>query len=184
MRYIILDRDGVINQDSDNYIKSPDEWIPINGSLEAISRLSRAGYRIFIATNQSGLARGLFDIETLNAIHKKMLLEIQHRGGTIDAILFCPHGPDDHCDCRKPATGLYREIERRTSHSLENIPVIGDSFRDLQAAEAVGARPILVKTGKGSRTLEKHPEEIPHMSVYDDLASAVDMLLLENGQPA
>jgi D-glycero-D-manno-heptose 1,7-bisphosphate phosphatase len=184
MKLIILDRDGVINQDSDNFIKSPEEWIPIRGSLDAISRLSRAGYHIFIATNQSGLARGLFNIETLNAIHQKMLQEIQHRGGTVDAILFCPHGPDDHCDCRKPSPGLYLEIAHRTSRKLDNVPIIGDSLRDLSAAEAVGARPILVKTGKGKRTLEQHADKVSHMSVYDDLASAVDMLLLESGPSA
>lgn len=184
MKYIILDRDGVINQDSDKFIKSPDEWIPINGSLEAIARLSRAGYRIFVATNQSGVARGLFDIETLNAIHQKMLQEIQHLGGTIDAVLFCPHGPDDGCDCRKPEPGLYLEIAQRTSKSLKDVPVIGDSLRDLLAAESVGARPILVKTGKGRRTLKQHADELSHLSVYDDLASAVDMLLLEQGHTA
>ena len=184
MKYVILDRDGVINQDSDKFIKSPDEWVPINGSLEAIARLSRSGYRIFVATNQSGVARGLFDIETLNAIHQKMLQEIQHLGGTIDAVLFCPHAPDDGCDCRKPEPGLYLEIAQRTSNSLKNVPVIGDSLMDLLAAKTVGARPILVKTGKGRRTLTQHADELSHLSVYDDLASAVDMLLLEQGQPA
>ncbi|MEJ2456332.1 MAG: D-glycero-beta-D-manno-heptose 1,7-bisphosphate 7-phosphatase [Candidatus Thiodiazotropha sp.] len=184
MKLVILDRDGVINQDSDNYIKSPEEWIPIEGSLNAIARLSRAGFRIFVATNQSGIARGLFSIETLHAIHQKMLNEIQHRGGTIDAILFCPHGPDDGCDCRKPKPGLYLEIARRVGQSLKEVPVIGDSFRDLQAAEAVEARPILVRTGKGERTIRQHADEIAHMTVYDDLASAVDMLLIENGVTA
>ncbi len=184
MKFIILDRDGVINQDSDNYIKSPDEWAPIEGSLGAIARLNRAGYHVFLATNQSGIARGLFNIETLHAIHQKMLNEIQHRGGTIDAILFCPHGPDDACDCRKPAPGLYIEIGRRIGHSLRGIPIIGDSLRDLQAAEAVGARPILVKTGKGERTLEQHKDEISHMTICDDLAGAVDVLLTESGNAA
>jgi D-glycero-D-manno-heptose 1,7-bisphosphate phosphatase len=184
MKFIILDRDGVINQDSDQYIKSPEEWVPIKGSLSAIARLSRAGYRVFLATNQSGIARGLFDIETLHAIHQRMLNEIQHRGGTVDAILFCPHGPDDACECRKPAPGLYREIGRRIGHSLHDIPVIGDSLRDLQAAIAVGARPILVKTGKGARTLAQHPAETAQMAVCDNLASAVDMLLNEGGPAA
>jgi D-glycero-D-manno-heptose 1,7-bisphosphate phosphatase len=184
MKFVILDRDGVINQDSDNYIKSPEEWVPIEGSLNAIARLSRAGYRVFIATNQSGIARGLFDIETLHAIHQRMLGEIQHRGGAIDAILFCPHGPDDNCDCRKPEPGLYLEIGKRTNQSLRGIPVIGDSLRDLQAAEAVEARPILVRTGKGLRTLKNHRDEVAHMAVCDDLASAVDMLVNENGAPA
>ena len=184
MKFIILDRDGVINQDSDEFIKSPDEWIPIEGSLNAIARLSRAGFHIFVATNQSGIARGLLTIETLHAIHQKMLAEVQHRGGSIEAILFCPHGPDDGCDCRKPRPGLYLEIGRRTGQSLNGIPVIGDSLRDLQAAESVGARPILVRTGKGQRTLSGHAEQVSHIAVYDDLASAVEELLIENGVPA
>jgi len=184
MKLVVLDRDGVINEDSDQYIKSPDEWIPIEGSLNAIARLSRAGIHIFVATNQSGLGRGLFDIETLHAIHHKMLTEIQHLGGTIDAILFCPHSPDEHCNCRKPAAGLYTAISDRTGQSLQDVPVIGDSFRDLEAAIAVGARPILVKTGKGKRTIETHASELADIPVYDDLASAVDRLLIENGQLA
>jgi D-glycero-D-manno-heptose 1,7-bisphosphate phosphatase len=184
MKLIILDRDGVINQDSDDFIKSPDEWIPIEGSLNAIARLSRAGFRIFIATNQSGIARGLFDIETLHAIHQKMLQEVQHLGGTIDAVLFCPHGPNDQCNCRKPAPGLYNEIGNRIGQPLKGVPIIGDSLRDLQAAETVGARPILVKTGKGTRTLEQNPCEIAQMNVYDDLAGAVDMLLNEEVKTA
>lgn len=184
MRFVILDRDGVINQDSDDYIKSPEEWEPIEGSINAIARLSRAGYRVFVATNQSGIARGLFEIETLHDIHQKMLGEIQHQGGAIDAILFCPHGPDDYCNCRKPAPGLYLEIGSRTGHSLRGVPVIGDSYRDLLAAETVGARPILVRTGKGMRTLQSHGDEIEHMAVCDDLASAVEMLLIEQGQQA
>ncbi len=184
MKLVVLDRDGVINQDSDQYIKSPDEWIPIEGSLNAIARLSRAGVHIFVATNQSGLGRGLFDIETLHAIHQKMLNEIQHLGGTIDAILFCPHAPDEHCHCRKPQPGLYKEIARRTGQSMKGVPVIGDSFRDLEAAIAVDAYPILVKTGKGSRTIENHATELADIPIYDDLASAVDRILLENGQQA
>jgi D-glycero-D-manno-heptose 1,7-bisphosphate phosphatase len=181
MKFVILDRDGVINQDSDHFIKSPQEWIPIEGSLNAIARLSRAGIRVFIATNQSGLARGLFDIETLHAIHQKMLNEVQHQGGTIDAILFCPHGPNDQCDCRKPKPGLYLEVARRAGHSIKGVPVIGDSLRDLQAAEAVGARPILVRTGKGERTFAQLADQIADITVFDDLASAVEALLIEHG---
>jgi len=184
MKLVVLDRDGVINQDSDDYIKSPDEWIPIDGSLNAIARLSRAGIHIFVATNQSGVGRGLFDIETLHAIHQKMLTEIQHLGGTVDAILFCPHAPEDQCQCRKPKPGLYNEIARRTGQPLQDVPVIGDSFRDLEAAIAVGARPILVKTGKGKRTIETHASELTDIPIYEDLASAVDRLLIENGPQA
>jgi D-glycero-D-manno-heptose 1,7-bisphosphate phosphatase len=184
MKLVILDRDGVINQDSDHYIKSPAEWIPIEGSLNAVARLSRAGFRVFIATNQSGIARGLFDIETLHAIHQKMLREVQHQGGTIDAILFCPHGPEDQCNCRKPMPGLYLQIALRAGHSLKGIPVIGDSLRDLQAAEAVGARPILVRTGKGERTLAQHADQLTDIPIFDDLASAVESLLTEHGHTA
>jgi D-glycero-D-manno-heptose 1,7-bisphosphate phosphatase len=184
MKLVILDRDGVINHDSDQYIKSPSEWIPIEGSLNAIARLSHAGYRVFIATNQSGLARGLFDIETLHEIHQKMLSEVQRRGGTIDAILFCPHGPEEQCGCRKPQPGLYLEVARRAGHSIKGIPVIGDSLRDLQAAEAVGARPILVRTGKGERTIAQHADHLADIPIFDDLASAVESLLIENGQTA
>jgi D-glycero-D-manno-heptose 1,7-bisphosphate phosphatase len=184
MKLVILDRDGVINQDSDQYVKSPEEWIPIDGSLHAIARLCHAGYRVFVATNQSGLARGLFDIETLHAIHQKMLKEVHHQGGTIDAILFCPHGPEDQCDCRKPKPGLYMQIASRAGQSLKGIPVIGDSLRDLQAAEAVGARPILVRTGKGERTLAQHADQIADIPIFDDLASAVESLLIESGNTA
>jgi D-glycero-D-manno-heptose 1,7-bisphosphate phosphatase len=184
MKLVILDRDGVINQDSDHYIKSPSEWIPINGSLNAIARLSHAGFRVFVATNQSGIARGLFDIETLHCIHQKMLREVQHQGGNIDAILFCPHGPEERCDCRKPKPGLYLEVARRSGHSLKGIPVIGDSLRDLQAAKAVGARPILVRSGKGERTLAQHADQLADIPIFDDLASAVESLLNETGHTA
>jgi D-glycero-D-manno-heptose 1,7-bisphosphate phosphatase len=177
MKLIILDRDGVINQDSDSYIKNPDEWIPIENSLQAIARLSRAGYRVFVATNQSGLARGLFDIETLNAIHRKMTDAVQAVGGNIEAILFCPHGPDDNCDCRKPKPGLYQEIARRSQQSLKDIPVIGDSFRDIEAAISVQASPILVRTGKGERALKELKARYPHIPVFKDLYSVTEQLI-------
>ncbi|MCU7920089.1 MAG: D-glycero-beta-D-manno-heptose 1,7-bisphosphate 7-phosphatase [Candidatus Thiodiazotropha sp. (ex Dulcina madagascariensis)] len=179
MKLIILDRDGVINQDSDAYIKSPEEWIPIEGSLQAIARLSRAGFSVFVATNQSGLSRGLFTIETLNAIHRKMSDAVQRVGGHIDAILFCPHGPDDGCSCRKPRSGLYEEIGRRTQQSLVDIPVIGDSLRDIQAAIAVEARPILVRSGKGEATLGDLVKTQPDVSVYKDLFSVAEQLINE-----
>jgi D-glycero-D-manno-heptose 1,7-bisphosphate phosphatase len=177
MKVILLDRDGVINEDSDDYIKSPDEWIPIPGSLEAISRLNRAGYRVFIVTNQSGVGRGLFDIETLHAIHQKLLNELQKLGGRLDAILFCPHTPDDQCDCRKPNAGLYEEIERRLHQSLQGTYAIGDSFRDLQAAKKVDASPILVLTGKGQKTFSQHKDELSGIPCYENLSEAVDALL-------
>ncbi|HEX9802353.1 MAG TPA: D-glycero-beta-D-manno-heptose 1,7-bisphosphate 7-phosphatase [Gammaproteobacteria bacterium] len=178
MKLIILDRDGVINQDSDDFIKSVDEFIPLPGSLEAIARLNQAGYRIAVATNQSGIARGLYDIATLNAMHDKLRRLLSNLGAAIDMIAFCPHGPDEGCDCRKPKPGLYREIARRFEINLAGVPVIGDSLRDLQAATAVGASPILVRSGKGMRTLEKG-EGLEGIPVYDDLAAAVSALLEE-----
>lgn len=178
MKLIILDRDGVINQDSDNFIKSVDEFIPLPGSLEAIAQLCQAGYRVTIATNQSGVARGYYDIATLNAMHDKLRRLLGNLGAGVEMIAFCPHGPDDNCDCRKPKPGMYREIAKRFEIDLDGVPVIGDSLRDLQAAQAVGARPILVRTGKGERTLAKG-EGIEDIPVYDDLSAAVAALLEE-----
>ena len=176
MKLIILDRDGVINQDSDNFIKSVDEFIPLPGSIEAIARLCQAGYHVTIATNQSGIARGYYDLDTLNAMHDKLRSELANHGGSIDMIAFCPHGPDDGCDCRKPLPGMYQAIARRFDMPLKDVPVIGDSLRDLQAAQTVGASPMLVKTGKGERTLAKG-EGLDGIPVYDDLADAVSALL-------
>ncbi len=176
MKLIILDRDGVINHDSPSYIKSPDEWKPIAGSLEAIALLNQAGYRVLIATNQSGVGRGLFEMSTLNAIHDKMRRALGLIGGRIDGIFYCPHAQDAGCECRKPKPGLLHEIERRLGISLEGIPFIGDSLRDLQAATAVGARPILVLTGKGKKT--RKDGDLPEGTVvYADLAEAVQSLL-------
>ena len=152
MKLIILDRDGVINHDSDAYIKSPDEWRALPGSLQAIARLAKGGWRITVATNQSGVARGLFDLATLGAIHTKMHQAVGDAGGRIDAVFFCPHGPDHNCPCRKPSPGLYREILGRFRVEPRNAVVVGDSLRDLQAAEAAGCRSYLVLTGKGQRT--------------------------------
>lgn len=176
MKLVILDRDGVINADSDAFVKSPDEWLPLPGSLEAIARLHHAGWRVFIATNQSGIARGLFNEEALGAIHEKMHAALASQGAGIAGVAVCPHGPDDGCACRKPKPGLYLLIAERSGQPLHGVPIIGDSFRDLEAARAVGARPILVLTGKGGRTLAERPE-LADGEVYDDLAAAVDALL-------
>ncbi len=176
MKLIILDRDGVINVDSDQFIKSPDEWKPIPGSLEAIARLTREGWRVVVATNQSGLARGLFEMATLNAIHSKMHKAVALAGGRIEAVFYCPHAADMNCDCRKPRSGLLDEIAARYGSDLRDVPVIGDSLRDLQAAVCVGASPWLVRTGKGERTLAAGglPENTP---VFADLGEAIDSLL-------
>jgi D-glycero-D-manno-heptose 1,7-bisphosphate phosphatase len=154
VKLVILDRDGTINQDSDQYIKSPAEWKPIPGSLEAIARLTQGGWRCVVATNQSGIARGLFDMATLNAIHAEMHRAVGRAGGRIDAIFFCPHAADSNCECRKPKPGLLREIASRLDVDLEGVPMIGDALRDVEAAAAVGAKPYLVLTGKGRKTRE------------------------------
>lgn len=178
---IILDRDGVINEDSDNYVKSPEEWNPIPGSLEAMARLTQAGYRIAICTNQSGIARGYYDISTLNAMHEKMHTLLTPLNGRVDAIFYCPHGSDDHCDCRKPLPGLLYQVAERFQIELAGVPVVGDSLRDLQAAQAVEAMPILVRTGKGPRTLAKQDAfaamGLIHPIIHDNLADYVDSLL-------
>jgi D-glycero-D-manno-heptose 1,7-bisphosphate phosphatase len=183
MKLIILDRDGVINQDSDDFIKSPEEFIPLEGSLEAIAQLNHAGYTVVVATNQSGIGRGLFDIETLNRIHEKLRRLLNGFGGRIDAIFFCPHSPDDGCDCRKPLPGMLNEIAARFSESLKGVPAIGDSLRDLQAAKTAGAIPVLVKTGKGERTLKALQQSNPeiqwlgNIAVFDDLSAFVHAYL-------
>lgn len=172
MKLVILDRDGVINEDSPDYIKSPAEWIPIPGSLEAIARLNHAGWRVVVISNQSGIARGLFDLNTLFAIHDKMQRQCAELGGRIDGVFFCPHGPEDGCDCRKPKPGLLKEAGRRLQVDLNEVPVIGDSLRDLEAAAAAGAQPILVKTGNGAKTAASLPAKFPNVRVFDNLAAA------------
>lgn len=177
-KLVILDRDGVINFDSDQYVKSPEEWKPIPGALAAIARLNQAGYRVLVASNQSGVGRGLFDMQTLNAIHAKMHKLVAQAGGHIDAVFFCPHAADAECECRKPKTGLFADIAARLHCELTGVPTVGDSLRDLQAGVAMGCRPFLVRTGKGKRTLSKGglPEGT---QVFDDLAQAVEALLAE-----
>jgi len=177
MKLIILDRDGVINEDSDDYIKSADEWIAIPGSLEAIARLNRANVKVAVATNQSGIARDYFDINTLDLIHKKMEQSLARVGGHIDTIVYCPHGPDDGCQCRKPKAGLLYQIAEQFGCQLSGVYLIGDSLRDIQAAQTAGAQGILLKTGKGLRTLAANPTEIENLPIFDDLSQAVDNLL-------
>lgn len=151
-KLIILDRDGVINHDSDAYIKSADEWRPLPGSLDAIARLTHVGYRIAVATNQAGVARGLFDLATLGAIHTKMHQAVVEAGGRIDAIFFCPHGPQADCQCRKPKPGMVLEILRRFHGVAEQTYLVGDTLRDLHAASSAGVKPVLVRTGNGAKT--------------------------------
>jgi D-glycero-D-manno-heptose 1,7-bisphosphate phosphatase len=183
MKLIILDRDGVINEDSDEYIKSPDEWHALPGSLAAIARLHQAGWTIAVASNQSGLARGYFDTTTLAAIHQKLRRELAALGGAIDAFFVCPHGPDDGCLCRKPLPGLFQDIADRYDVSLAQVPAIGDSLRDLQASAALGCQPWVVQTGNGAKTLLKGGLP-PGTRQAKDLADAVEQILTEaaNGQ--
>lgn len=177
MKVIILDRDGVINQDSDNFIKSVDEFIPLPGSVEAIAKLKHAGYKVFIATNQSGIFRGLYDVTTLNAMHEKLAALLKEHDAEVDGIEYCPHGPDENCDCRKPKAGMYLKIAKQLDITdYSNIIVVGDSLRDLQAAQTVNAQPHLVRTGKGVRTISKG-DGLKDIPVYNDLADFVNQLL-------
>jgi len=176
MKLIILDRDGVINFDSDQFIKTTEEWLPIPGSLEAIARLNQAGYRVAVATNQSGIGRGLFDMPTLNAIHDKMHKACAQVGAHIDAIFFCPHTNDAQCNCRKPKSGMLEEIAERYGMSLQGVPAVGDSLRDLEAATRLSAKPYLVLTGKGKKTQDKGG--LPEGTlVYPDLATVAATLI-------
>ncbi|HAF43569.1 MAG TPA: D-glycero-beta-D-manno-heptose-1,7-bisphosphate 7-phosphatase [Gallionellaceae bacterium] len=175
-KLIVLDRDGVINFDSDQFIKSPDEWKPIPGSLEAIARLCQADYRVVVATNQSGLGRGLFDMQTLNAIHDKMHKACAQVGGRVDAVFFCPHTNDANCDCRKPKSGMLEEISLRYGVNMKGVPSVGDSLRDLEAAARLEAQPILVLSGKGAKTQAKGG--LPESTlIYPDLAAVVATLV-------
>jgi D-glycero-D-manno-heptose 1,7-bisphosphate phosphatase len=175
MKLIVLDRDGVINYDSAAYIKSPEEWRPIPGSLEAIARFNQDGFRVVVATNQSGIGRGFFDMTALNAIHSKMHQALAQAGARVDAVFFCPHMADDHCHCRKPKTGMLEDIAHRLNTDLAGVPMVGDSIRDLQAAAAVKAAPVLVLTGNGKKT--RRTEKLPaDTRVFADLATAADAL--------
>ena len=176
MKLLILDRDGVINEDSKDYIKDASEWVAIPGSLEAIARLCQDGYRIVVVTNQAGMARKKLDISRLNEIHRKMLDHLSQYGGTIDAFFFCPHDPRKNCDCRKPKPGLLQEISKRLRVSLTDVPLVGDKVSDVEAALAVGAKPILVRTGYGQDSLDsgKLPDDIP---VFANLAEVADNLI-------
>ena len=190
MKLVILDRDGTINEDRDDYVKSADEWQPIPGALEAIARLNHGGWHVVVATNQSGLGRGLFDMAALNAMHLKMNMLLAKVGGRIDAVFFCPHTRDEGCDCRKPLPGLVLQIGQRYGVRLEQVPIVGDSLRDLQAGVAVGCEPHLVRSGKVARMSEAELAallaQVPGARVHDDLAAFVDCMAqreaVEGGQ--
>ena len=179
MKLVILDRDGVINKESDDFIKSPEEWQPLPGALEAIARLTEAGYTVVVATNQSGIGRGLFTAKTLEDIHDKMKAEVAKAGGKIDSIFICPHKPEDDCVCRKPKPGLFHRIMAYYGQPLLRVPAIGDSLRDLEAAQAVRARPILVRTGRGEEAVKQLGANAAFTEVYANLNSVVTQLLSE-----
>lgn len=180
MKLAILDRDGVINRDSADYICSAQQWEPIEGSLEAMARLTQAGYRVAIATNQSGIGRGYFTRNDLLAMHDKLYQQLATLGGRVDGIFFCPHTPKDDCHCRKPRTGLFEQIQHHWNMDLSGVPVYGDSLRDMQAAHATGARPVLVRTGHGSVTEHTQDPVLTDIPVFDNLSLAVDTLLAEH----
>lgn len=176
MSIIILDRDGVINFESDVYIKTPDEWRPIPGSLEAIATLNRAGYRVVVATNQSGVARGLYDLEMLDCIHEKLIRELAVVGGYIEEIFFCPHHPQENCECRKPKPGLLHRIQQKYAIDFAKTFLVGDSLADIKAALTVGCKPLLVLTGNGEKTLLNNPE-LSDIERFKDLAATVQYIL-------
>ena len=181
MPYIILDRDGVINYDSDAYIKSPAEWLPIPGSLEAIAQLNRHGFRVLIATNQSGVARGYYDLAMLDQIHEKLTTELSAVGGYIEEIFFCPHHPNDGCLCRKPKPGMIYQMQEKYPIHLPETFFIGDSIVDVQAALAAGCKPLLVLSQKGNIMLEKYPELL-NIPSFENLSAAVDFVLAVHGK--
>jgi D-glycero-D-manno-heptose 1,7-bisphosphate phosphatase len=183
VKLIILDRDGTINEDRDDFVKTADEWVPIPGALEAIARLNHAGWHTVIATNQSGLGRGTYDMSALNAMHAKMNQMLAKQGGRIDAVFFCPHAPEDACNCRKPLPGLFEQIGERFGVDLSGVPSVGDSLRDLQAGAAVGCSTHLVRTGKGARLSEAGLAalcaQVPGTAVHDDLAAFAEHMVRE-----
>jgi D-glycero-D-manno-heptose 1,7-bisphosphate phosphatase len=185
MKLVILDRDGTINADSDQYIKSPEEWMPLPGALEAIARLNHAGWHAVIASNQSGLGRGLFDVASLNAMHAKMHKMLSAQGGRIDAVFYCPHTPDEGCQCRKPLPGLFEQIADRFGVDLKGTPVVGDGLGDLQAGAAAGCEPHLVLTGKGEQFRGRElPGTFPAGTrVHEDLAAFAQFLISRSSAP-
>lgn len=188
MNLVILDRDGVINHELSDFVKTADECVPIEGSIDAIARLHQAGFTVVIATNQSGLARGKFDLDDLEAMHEKLTTLVEAAGGEISAIFYCPHAPEDTCKCRKPKPGLLDAIEAEFNTSVEGVPFIGDTLRDLQAGVQKGCKPILVQTGNGPATLTVLQQASPvvddlplvtleQVQIFDNLAAAADYLI-------
>ena len=177
MKLIVLDRDGVINQEIDGPVVSPQDWEPIEGSLDAIARLNQAGYQVAVVTNQSGIARGVLSVDELHAVHQTMHEQVIQAGGRIDTVVFCPHSESDECDCRKPAPGMLYTLSERLDVDLTKVAVVGDSLKDIQAAMAAAAQPVLVRTGKGEQTLQSN-KGLEHIPAFDSLAAYVDELLM------
>ncbi len=187
LKLVILDRDGTINRASDQFVKSPEEWHPLPGALEAIGRLNHAGYHVVLATNQSGLGRGIFDVAALNSVHEHMMKAMAAYGGRIDAVFYCPHAPDEGCHCRKPEPGLLEQIAQRYGVPLAGVPLVGDSLRDMQAAAVAGCEPHLVCTGRHADLAGQTdtPEGFPAGThVHASLAACVDHLLSRHGSGA
>ena len=182
LKLIILDRDGTINEDRDDFVKTPDEWVPIPGALEAIARLNHAGWHTVVVTNQSGLGRGLFDMATLNAMHLKMNQALAKHGGRIDAVFFCPHTPEENCECRKPLPGLMLQVGERYGLHLKDVAVVGDSLRDLLAGAAAGCPTHLLRTGKAAQYSEEQLAHVlaqaPGTQVHADLAAFADAFIV------
>lgn len=181
MKLVILDRDGTINHERDDYVKSPEEWVPLPGAIEAIARLNQSGWHVVVATNQSGVGRGLFDMSTLNAMHAKMQQLLARQGGRVDAVFFCPHVPEDRCVCRKPLPGLFTMIGERFGVDLHGVPMVGDLPRDVLAAQQVGCEPHLVKTGHAATMSEQEFHDllakVPRLIVHQDLSAFADFLI-------
>lgn len=184
MKLVILDRDGTINHERNDYVKTPEEWVPLPGAIEAIARLNHAGWHVVVATNQSGIGRGLFDMAAVNAMHTKMNQMLARQGGRVDAVFFCPHTPEDQCSCRKPLPGLFKMIGERFSTPLEGVPMVGDLPRDVLAAQSVGCEPHLVRTGHAAHMAEADlvdlRRQVPDLTIHPDLSAFADFLILRD----
>jgi D-glycero-D-manno-heptose 1,7-bisphosphate phosphatase len=180
-RLVILGRDGILNAFREDHVKDPAEWRSLPGALEAVARLNQGGWQVVVATNQAGIGRGMFDMASLNAVHAHMMKELALQGGRIDAVFFCPHAPEDMCDCRKPLPGLLHDIARRFGVDLRHVPMVGDTLRDLEAAQAAGCEAHLVLTGRAAgldeAALARMLERVPTTRLHADLGAFADHLL-------
>jgi D-glycero-D-manno-heptose 1,7-bisphosphate phosphatase len=187
VKLIILGRDGTLNEYRDDHVKAPEEWVPVPGALEALARLNHAGWHAVVATNQAGIGRGMIDMASINAVHQRMIKLAQGAGARIDAVFFCPHTPEEHCDCRKPMPGMMREIGSRFGVDLRHVPLVSDTLRDMQAAQAAGCEPHLVQSGRARKLdatqLQHVVAQVPGMHVHRDLGALADFLLQRDHVP-